>query len=79
MAALSFTPRRTNPCRWRTGRTDLQAYGGAQVAKAMALGGVERSPADIAVAVTGVAGPEPDEDGNPVGLIFISARRDGRA
>ena len=51
----------------------------AQVAKAMAVGGVERSPADIAMAVTGVAGPDPDEDGNPVGLVFISAaRRDGR-
>jgi nicotinamide-nucleotide amidase len=51
----------------------------AQVAKAMAAGGVERSPADIAMAVTGVAGPDPDEDGNPVGLVFISAaRRDGR-
>jgi nicotinamide-nucleotide amidase len=51
----------------------------AQVAKAMAVGGVERSPADIAMAVTGVAGPDPDEDGNPVGLVFISAAtRDGR-
>jgi nicotinamide-nucleotide amidase len=51
----------------------------AEVAKAMAMGGVERSPADIAVAVTGVAGPDPDEDGNPVGLVFISAAtRDGR-
>ena len=51
----------------------------AQVAKAMAVGGVERSPADIAMAVTGVAGPEPDEDGNAVGLVFISAAtRDGR-
>jgi PncC family amidohydrolase len=34
----------------------------AQVAKAMAVGGVERSPADIALAVTGVAGPNPDEE-----------------
>ena len=51
----------------------------AQVAQAMAVGGVERSPADIAMAVTGVAGPEPDEDGNPVGLVFVSAAsRDGR-
>jgi len=51
----------------------------AEVAKAMAMGGVERSPADIAVAVTGVAGPDPGEDGNPVGLVFISAAtRDGR-
>ena len=45
----------------------------------MAVGGVERSPADIALAVTGVAGPDADEDGNPIGLVFISAARgDGR-
>jgi len=51
----------------------------AQVAKAMAVGGVARGPADIAMAITGVAGPEPDEDGNPVGLTFIAAAsRDGR-
>jgi PncC family amidohydrolase len=37
------------------------------VAEAMAEGVVERSPADLGIAVTGVAGPEPDEDGNPVG------------
>ena len=48
-------------------------------AKAMALGGVVRSPADIAMAITGVAGPEPDDDGNPVGLNYIAAAgRDGR-
>jgi hypothetical protein len=28
-------------------------------------------PRDIAVAITGVAGPEPDEDGNPVGLVYV--------
>lgn len=51
----------------------------AAVAKAMALGGVERSPADIAMAITGVAGPEPDDDGNPVGLTYVAAAgRDGR-
>jgi PncC family amidohydrolase len=43
------------------------------VAEAMALGALKLAPADIAVAVTGVAGPEPDEDGNPVGLVFCSA------
>jgi nicotinamide mononucleotide (NMN) deamidase PncC len=32
----------------------------------MAEGALKRSPADLAGAVTGVAGPEPDEDGNPV-------------
>jgi nicotinamide-nucleotide amidase len=39
----------------------------AEVAEAMASGAVCRCPADIAVAITGVAGPEPGEDGNPVG------------
>ena len=40
----------------------------AEVADAMACGALECSRADIAVSVTGVAGPEPDERGNPVGL-----------
>ena len=45
----------------------------------MARGGIARCPADIAVAITGVAGPEPDEDGNPVGLVHLAAAcRDGR-
>jgi nicotinamide-nucleotide amidase len=48
------------------------------VAVAMAEGALARSPAEFAVAITGVAGPEPDEDGNPVGLVCIAvARRDG--
>jgi nicotinamide-nucleotide amidase len=51
----------------------------AEVAKAMAQGGLARCPADIVVAITGVAGPDPDEDGNPVGLVFVAAAtRDGR-
>ena len=50
-----------------------------EVAEAMARGGIARCPADIVVAITGVAGPEPDEDGNPVGLVhFATACRDGR-
>jgi nicotinamide-nucleotide amidase len=44
-----------------------------EVALAMARGALERLPADVAVAVTGVAGPDPDEDGNPVGLVHIAA------
>ena len=47
----------------------------AEVAKAMALGALERSPADVVVSITGVAGPEPDEDGNPVGLVHLAAAR----
>jgi nicotinamide mononucleotide (NMN) deamidase PncC len=51
----------------------------AEVAQAMAEGGLARCPADIVVAITGVAGPEPDEDGNPVGRVVVAAAaRDGR-
>ena len=50
----------------------------AEVADAMAHGALECSEADIAVSVTGVAGPEPDERGNPVGLVYLAcARKDG--
>lgn len=50
-----------------------------EVAERMAAGALAASGADIAVAVTGVLGPEPDEDGNPVGLIHIAAAaRDGQ-
>ena len=31
------------------------------IAKAMALGALERCPAELAVAITGVAGPEPEK------------------
>jgi nicotinamide-nucleotide amidase len=49
-----------------------------EVAMAMAEGALHRSPADVAVTITGVAGPDPDEDGNPVGLVCITVARDGR-
>jgi nicotinamide-nucleotide amidase len=50
----------------------------AEVARAMALGALLNSDADIALSVTGVAGPEPDERGNPVGLVYFAcARRNG--
>ena len=48
-----------------------------EVAVAMAEGALHRSPADVAVAITGVAGPDPDEDGNPVGLVCIAVARNG--
>ena len=48
------------------------------VAVTMAQGALARSPADMAVSITGVAGPDADEDGNPVGLVCIAvARKDG--
>lgn len=47
------------------------------VARAMAEGALVNSPADIAVAVTGVAGPGGGSDVKPVGLVhFACARRD---
>lgn len=42
------------------------------VAKAMAAGVLACCPADIGLAITGVAGPDPDEDGNPVGLMHVA-------
>ena len=47
------------------------------VARAMVEGALLHSPADIGAAITGVAGPEPDEDGNPVGLVCIAVARRG--
>jgi nicotinamide-nucleotide amidase len=47
------------------------------VARALAETALKHCPAEIAVGVTGVAGPEPDEEGNPVGLVCIAAARRG--
>jgi nicotinamide-nucleotide amidase len=49
-----------------------------EVALQMARGALERSPANVAVSVTGVLGPDPDEDGNPPGLVYIAVARAGR-
>jgi nicotinamide-nucleotide amidase len=49
-----------------------------EVAVAMAEGALLRSPATLAVAVTGVAGPESDEHRNPVGLVCIAVARHGQ-
>ena len=51
----------------------LDKYGpvSAPVAGAMASGVRELMEADVAVSVTGLAGPGGDEYGNPVGTVFI--------
>jgi nicotinamide-nucleotide amidase len=48
-----------------------------EVARAMVEGALLHSNADIGAAITGVAGPEPDEDGNPVGFVCIAVARRG--
>jgi nicotinamide-nucleotide amidase len=48
-----------------------------EVAEAMAEGALRASDATASVAITGVAGPEPDEDGNPVGRVCIAVAQRG--
>ena len=51
----------------------LNQYGAVSepVARAMAEGARRALGCDLAISTTGVAGPDPDERGNPVGLVFI--------
>ena len=44
----------------------------AQVAQAMAQGARKVLGCDLAVSLTGVAGPNPDDRNNPVGLIYVA-------
>ena len=48
----------------------------APVALAMAAGARKLMHADIAVSVTGLAGPDGDDFGNPVGMIYIGYEDD---
>jgi nicotinamide-nucleotide amidase len=50
----------------------------AAVALAMAEGALKHSRADLAVSVTGIAGPGGGTEAKPVGLVYLSAERRGR-
>ena len=48
------------------------------VARAMAEGAIDRSHAQLGVAITGIAGPSGATEIKPVGLVHIAAARAGR-
>jgi nicotinamide-nucleotide amidase len=51
-----------------------------EVAEAMANGALARAPADLVIAITGIAGPQGESAGKPVGLVhFAAVSRRGQA
>jgi nicotinamide-nucleotide amidase len=73
------SPIRTRPARSasRPVSSKTRARSVAMSRPRLAHGALTRSPADVAVSITGVAGPDPDENGNPVGRVCIGLARAG--
>jgi nicotinamide-nucleotide amidase len=60
----------------------LEAFGAVsrETAQSMAAGALAHSPANLAVAITGIAGPGGATPGKPVGLVYLAAAsRNGQA
>lgn len=57
----------------------LERYGAVseETARAMALGVAALTGADMGLSVTGVAGPDRDDRGNPVGTVYIALAQKG--